>query len=177
MKYVVMTEGTCEKALIDVLIDRSIFSISVESLLYEQVFHARQIKNSLIERINQLPASEKISIIRIGDKLNDELYIPDEIVDRVKNCKKICIKPEFEILHLIQKKEDTNYIRKYKSKMKVSEYLYQIDCNYEKSYEYNYEFFDSLSDEEIKNIARTYSCTRSKVHSKDEGTLEELIKI
>ena len=48
MKYLVMTEGTCEKALIDVLIEKGLFSISVESLLYEQIFHARQIKVSLI---------------------------------------------------------------------------------------------------------------------------------
>lgn len=176
MKYVVMTEGTCEKALIDVLIEKNIFSLEVESLLYEQVFHARQIKNSLVERINQLPIDEKISIIRIGDTLTDELLIPDEIKDRVESCKKICIKPEFEILHLIQRKEDSKYIRKHKSKLKVSEYLYQIDCNYEKSYEYNYDFFVSLSNEEIKNIIHAYKCTRSKVHNKDEGTLEEMIK-
>lgn len=52
MKYVVMTEGTCEKALIDVLIKKGLFNISVESLLYEEIFHARQIKRSLIEKIN-----------------------------------------------------------------------------------------------------------------------------
>lgn len=176
MKYVVMTEGTCEKALIDVLIEKNIFSLEVESLLYEQVFHARQIKSSLIERINQLPNDEKIFIIRIGDALTDELYIPEEIMDRIECCKKICIKPEFEILHLIQRKENLKYIRKYKSRLKASEYLYQIDCNYEKTYEYNYDFFDSLSNEEIKSIIHTYNCTRSKVHNDDEGTLEELIK-
>ncbi len=41
MKYLVMTEGTCEKALIDVLIKKGIFSLPIESLLYEQIFHAR----------------------------------------------------------------------------------------------------------------------------------------
>lgn len=176
MKYLVMTEGTCEKALIDVLIKKGLFSLSIESLLYEQIFHARQIKNSIIERINQLPVSEKICIIRIGDTLTDELDIPNDIRDRVESCRKICIKPEFEILHLIYKKEDSNYIKKYKSKLKASEYLYQIDCNYEKSYDHNYDFFDSLSEEEIKNIIKLYTSKRSKVHNKDEGILESLIK-
>lgn len=171
-----MTEGTCEKALIDVLIEKGLFSISVESLLYEQIFHARQIKVSLIERINQLPVYEKICIIRIGDSLTDELYISEEIKDRVEKCVKICIKPEFEILHLIHKKEDSKYLKKYKSRFKASEYLFNIDCNYEKSYNYNYDFFDSLSNEEIREIINTYKCIRSKVHNKDEGTLEELIK-
>lgn len=176
MKYLIMTEGTCEKALIDVLIKKGIFSLPIELLLYEQVFHARQIKNSIIERINQLPVNEKICIIRIGDTLTDELYIPVEIRERVEGSMKICIKPEFEILHLIQKQEDLNYIRKYKSKLKASEYLYQIDCDYEKSYDYNYDFFDSLSKEEIKNVIKIYTIKRSKVHNKDEGILESLIK-
>lgn len=176
MKYVVMTEGACEKALIDVLIKKGLFNISVESLLYEEIFHARQIKRSLIEKINQLPYTEKIRIIRIGDSLTDELLIPQEIEERIEKCLKICIKPEFEILYLIHKNEDANYIRKYKSKSKPSEYLYQIDCNYEKTYEYNYDFFDALSNEEIKNIIKRYSFTRGKVHNKDEGLLESLIK-
>ena len=101
MKYLVMTEGTCEKALIDVLIKKGLFSLSIESLLYEQIFHARQIKNSIIERINQLPVSEKICIIRIGDTLTDELDIPNDIRDRVESCRKICIKPEFEIFRTL----------------------------------------------------------------------------
>lgn len=41
-----MTEGTCEKALIDVLIKKNLLIYPIDSLLYEQVFHARQIKNS-----------------------------------------------------------------------------------------------------------------------------------
>ena len=176
MKYLIMTEGTCEKALIDVLIEKELFSISVESLLYEQVFHARQIKNNLIERINQLPVNEMITILRIGDTLTDELVIPEEISDRVERCSKICIKPEFEILHLIYKEKDLDYIKKYKSKNKASEYLYQIDCKYEKSYEYNYNFFNSLSNAEIKNIINIYTLRRSKVHNKDEGLLESIMK-
>ena len=35
MKYIIMTEGTCEKALMDVLIKKEILNIPVESLLYE----------------------------------------------------------------------------------------------------------------------------------------------
>lgn len=176
MKYVVMTEGTCEKALIDVLLEKNIFNIPIESLLYEEIFHARQIKASLVEKINQLPCTEKIIIIRIGDSLTDELKIPEEIVDKVEKCLKICIRPEFEFLYLIYKKEEDNYIRKYKSKKKPSEYLQQIDCMYEKTYEYNYNFFKNLSNEEIKEMIKTYSCKRKQVHNKDEGLLENLIK-
>lgn len=176
MKYIIMTEGTCEKALIDVLICKGLFKIPIESLLYEQIFHARQIKSNLLERINQLPPQEKLHIIRIGDSLTDELIIPDDLEDRVEKCEKICIKPEFEMLYLIHKNEDINYIKKYKSKNKPSEYLKKIYCEYEKSYEYNYDYFDSLSKKEIKEIIHKYSCTRKLTHNKDEGLLESLIK-
>lgn len=176
MKYVVMTEGTCEKALIDVLIKKDIFKIPVDSLLYEEVFHARQIKGKLLEKINQLPYLEKIIIIRIGDKLSDELFIPQELEERIEVSLKICIKPEFEVLHLINSDADNNYFRKYKSKNKPSEYLCQIDCEYEKTYEYNYEYFDRLSSDKLKELIKKYSFSRRKSHKKDEGLLEDLIK-
>lgn len=175
MKYIIMTEETCEKALIDVLIKKGIFNIPNESLLYEEVFHARQINGKLLEKIYQLPHQETISIIRIGDLLTDELEIPNELKNRVEENLKICIKPEFEILHLIYEGKIDEYIGKYKSSKKASEYLYQIDKKYQKTYKYNYTFFDSLSNEEIRNLIKNYSLKRKHVHEKDEELLEKLI--
>ena len=171
-----MTEGTCEKALIDVLINKGIFKISVESLLYEDVFKARQIKGSLLEKINQLPFQETITIIRVGDKLSDDLFIPEDVKERIECCLKICIKPEFEILHLIHKEEEKKYLNKYKSKLKPSEYLHNIDCQYEKSYEYNYDYFNNISAFRLKEIIIKYSNIRKGVHKADEGLLEDYIK-
>ena len=175
MKYVIMTEGPCEKALIDVLIKKGIFNIPVESLLYEEVFHARQIKGKVLEKINQLPYQEKIFIIRIGDKLTDDLVIPDDLEDRVEDNIKICIKPEFEVLHLIYKGKLDEYIKKHKSSMKPSEYLSQIDKEYKKAYDYNYKYFDALTSEKIINVIKTYSSKRGGTHKKYEKFLEELI--
>ena len=176
MKYVIMTEGTCEKALIDVLINKDLFKIPVESLLYEEIFQARQIKGSLLEKINQLPYDEKIIIIRVGDKLSDNLAIPEEIQNKIEKQLKICIKPEFEILHLIHKNKANSYINKHKSCEKPSEFLHNIDCEYEKSYEYNYNYFNSISKSDLKRIIINYSKIRSKVHKKDEGLLENYIE-
>lgn len=157
-----MTEGTCEKAFIDVIIDKDLFVFPIKCLLYEQIFHARQINQKLIEKINQLPANEKITIIRIGDKLSDKLLIPEEIENKVVKCLKICIKPEFEILHLIFQKEDSKYIRNYKSKFKPSEYLHSIDCKYEKSYEYNYSFFNKIPNKDLIFLIKEYSNKKKK---------------
>ena len=173
-----MTEGTCEQALLNVLIDKAIFKYPVESLLYEEIIHARQIKGngSLLEKINQLPRDEKISIIRVGDKLSENFSIPKEIKTRVLDNRKICIKPEFEILHLLFLKEDENYHNKYKSKEKASEYLQRICSDYRKTYNYNYKFFNNLSANELKSLIKVYSIKRHKVHDKDEETLDCLIK-
>ena len=176
MKYIIMTEGTCEKAFIDVIIDKDLFVFPIKCLLYEQIFHARQINQKLIEKINQLPANEKITIIRIGDKLSNKLLIPEEIENKVVKCLKICIKPEFEILHLIFQKEDSKYIRNYKSKFKPSEYLHSIDCKYEKSYEYNYSFFNKIPNKDLIFLIKEYSNKRKKVHNNDELLLEEILK-
>lgn len=175
MKYVIMTEGTCEKALMDVLIKKEILNIPVESLLYEEVFHARQIKGKLLEKIYQLPYQEKIFIIRIGDTLTDELDVPDDLEDRVEEKIKICIKPEFEILHLIYKGKLDEYIKKHKTSAKPSEYLSQIDKEYKKAYGYNYKYFDSLTNDEIIEVIKIYSSKRKGAHKKDEKFLEELI--
>lgn len=176
MKYLIMTEGTCEKAFVDVLVEKELLFVPEDMLLYEQIFHARQIKTSLVEMINQLPPQQKVVIIRIGDKLSDELIIPDELKDRIVECLKICIKPEFEILHLISRNEERKYLRKHKSSVKASTYLHNIDCKYEKSYEYNYSFFSNISQNDLLSLIRKYTKLRKNVHKSDELVLEYIIK-
>lgn len=135
MKYLIMTEGTCEKALLDVMKEKGLLFYDVIELLYEDIHHARQINNRLIEMINQLPINEQITIIRIGDKLNDELKIPIDLIDRIHKILKICIKPEFEILHIIFYKKFTKY-NSIKRKIKPSEYVLTFCKEYKKSYIY-----------------------------------------
>lgn len=74
MKYLILTEGTDEKALFDVLLERKIFKYPKTDLLLEEIFHCRQLKNKplLIDAIKLLPSKEKVSIVRIGDKLSDK---------------------------------------------------------------------------------------------------------
>ena len=108
--------------------------------------------------------------------MSDKLLIPEEIENKVVKCLKICIKPEFEILHLIFQKEDSKYIRNYKSKFKPSEYLHSIDCKYEKSYEYNYSFFNKIPNKDLIFLIKEYSNKRKKVHNNDELLLEEILK-
>jgi len=78
-----MTEGPTDKAFIEVLIKKRLFKCAYEDMLDERIFHARQIKGQLVAIINTLPSGEKISVLRIGDKLKDRLKVPKEIEHRV----------------------------------------------------------------------------------------------
>ena len=42
-------------------------------MLYEEIHRSRQIKGDLVAKIEQLPPNEKVTVIRLGDKLSDEL--------------------------------------------------------------------------------------------------------
>ena len=45
-------------------------------------------------------------MLRIGDKLGDELKIPREYKGKIKDIRKYCTKPELEMLLLISENKD-----------------------------------------------------------------------
>lgn len=169
-----MTEGSCEKALIDILLARGILVFTYSDLLYQQVFHARQISTKLLEMINQLPVSEKIAIVRIGDKLSDELDIT-EIDERVESNEKVCIKPEFEILHTIKEGLFDDYL-KIKSKKKVSDFYREHNPHYKKSYTINEKYFNAMSNVELHLLLNEYDKKRKGAHNKNELTLSSFMR-
>lgn len=175
MKYLIMTEGTCEKAVLDVFIEKKILKYKIDDLLYEEIHHARQIKGDLLEKINQLPSKEKIQIIRIVDKSNNVLKIPKEIKEKIQSIKTICIKPEFEILYIIYLNKYNEYMKN-KSFEKPSSFLYKNFKEYKKHYQFNYDFFISLTIDEIYLILNEYNKIRYKTHKEDEYSLTSLIK-
>ena len=170
-----MTEGKCEEALLNLLLERGLLIYNFEDLLYETIFHERQIKQSTVEKINQLPYTEKITIIRVGDKLSDKLSIPKEIKNRIIECVKLCIKPEFEILHIINEGKLKEY-EKVKSSMKPCEFIHEFLKNYRKTYEYNYDYFNNFSNPKLIELIKKYSNKRSGTHQTDEKELLDYLK-
>ena len=172
--------------------EKNILLFEVNDLLYEEIFKARQLEQSLISKINQLPLNEKVTIIRIGDKLSDELRIPLDVKNKVVSIEKVCIKPEFEILYIIWNNEVEKY-NKQKSNEKPSEYIYHIIDDYQKSYKYNYEFsilrsitrpsrhlvklsFSNLTEKELKFLIKQYDIKRLGTHTSFEKSLLSIIK-
>jgi len=142
MKYLILTEGECELGLINVLLEKNMMIYSFDDLVYERAYHERQLTDKIKERINSLPYDEKITIIRIGDKLTDSINIPPEYKEKIVEQIKVCTKPEFEILHIIHKKKINEFIHR-KTEIYASEYLKSIDKTYKKTRDYNYNYFNS----------------------------------
>lgn len=144
-------------------------------LLYNEIYHLRQLNVSTYEKIAQLNPNEQITIIRIGDKLDDKLEIDEEYRQRIKSCEKICIKPEFEMLHIIHEDEFDNFIKQ-KSKTKPCNYLKTIIKGYEKTYCFNYNYFNDMSDTEIKTLIKEYSKLRGRAHKKKTKNLGDILR-
>lgn len=106
-----MCEGSNEKAVIDLLIDDNKLFISRKNLLNREVFVCRQIcKTPSVVNALRIYDSE-VFIFRIGDKLNDEFVIPKEFQNKINkvNIKKLCTKPEIEMLLIINQKKVKEY--------------------------------------------------------------------
>lgn len=170
-----MTEGECEKGILDAILEKNLLKYEQQELFYEQIFHLRQIRDKQIIMFNQLPKNEMVTIIRVGDTLTDELKIPRDIKNKVVEIIDIYTKPELEMIYIIHKNKFNEFI-KIKSKVKASIFLKQIDDTYEKTYDYHYNYFMNLSNEEIYNLLKKYDLKRGKTHAKKDTSLSYLLK-
>ena len=171
-----MTEGSCENALIDVLLERKLLIFEESQLLYEEIYNERQITKKIEEKINQLSIDEKIDIYRIGDKFTDKLTIPENVKRKINDVINVCTKPELEILHIINSGHYNDFIKQ-KSVKKPSEYYKELDKHYNKTYEYQYSYFNNFTNKEILNLLQNYKTKRGKINDKDNSlTLYDIVK-
>lgn len=171
-----MTEGSDEKALVDVLIEKGMLKFDIKELLYEQVFHKRQIDDELLSRIMILPHEDKVVVFRVGDKLSDKFDIrKKDIPNKIIDVKKICTLPELEMLFIINE-HLLDEFTKNKSSSSPSEFYKSKNKKYKKQAAFVKEYFENMSVKQIKQLLKRYSEKRGKVHSKDEHTLLDLVK-
>jgi len=174
MKYMILLEGKSEKALVDVIIDKNLFKIDLQDMLDERPFLNRQIDGSLLVMIRQLPIDEKISIIRIGDKMTDILKIPKDIREKVLSVEKYATLPEFEILLIINEGLYKSY-DKVKSKMKPKIFSKKEikfkGVKYNNTYKWISSYFTNV---DIKELLLKYK--KISKHEKKDKYLVDLVK-
>ena len=177
MNYIlIMTEGTDELAFVNVLLDRGILKFKREELLMEDIYHARQITGELIGYIQLLPSGDTVSIYRVGDKLNDKLKIPKNILsNKILASYDISTTPEFEVLFLLNEKIYDEYL-KFKTTKKPSEFYKEHNKKYSKQVTFVKDYFECMSNDEIINLIDLYIAKHGKAHKQSQLTLKEIIK-
>lgn len=101
MKLLIMCEGPNELEVIRMLLEENKLVFSEDDLLGLVPYHARQIASFSVVQLNLNMYQEQVEILRIGDKLNEELKIPRNYRDKIASVKKYCTKPELEMLFII----------------------------------------------------------------------------
>lgn len=178
MKYLVLTEGTDEKALFDVLLKKGIFRYSEDELLSKQIFHCRQLKTKpeISDMIRQLPYEEKVSAIRIGDKLTDKFTVPKEFKQKIQETNDYHTTPEFEILLIIQENLYNTYLKfKLHPKEFAKKYVNYKGNSYDCTYQWIFDYFNHLSNESIIKLFEEYDNKRKRAH-RNLKSVSELIK-
>lgn len=175
MKYLVMTEGTCELGMLNALLENNMLFFDYDDLLFEDIYHARQLTDRLLLMIDQLGPEAEINIIRVGDKLSDILVIPPDYKNIITKEYKVCTKPELEMMFIVNEGYAKDY-SKHKSKMKPSEYYKSKNSKYQKTKIYYSDYFSQLKHDEVYHMYKMYDKNRIRIHSEDEKSLSWLLK-
>lgn len=177
MKYLIMCEGPNELEVIKILLNHDCLKFTEDDLLGLVPYHARQIKSSGIVQtaLNMYPG--EVKVLRIGDKLNEKLQIPDEYQEKIVAVEKYCTKPELEML-LIISEGLTKEFEKIKSKEKAKTFAKEnIKCG-RRAYKNDTSFYTAYYDnnpELLVNSIKEYRHIKGS-HNKDEHYLAELLK-
>ena len=91
MKYLIMCEGPNELEIIKMLLEQDEMILDSDDLLNLVPFHARQIGSNAAVRAALNIYHGELKVLRIGDKLSDELKIPKLYKEQIIDVKKYFI--------------------------------------------------------------------------------------
>lgn len=118
---------------------------------------------------------DKLTILRIGDTMNDELKIPKEYKDKIIEVKKYCTKPELEMLIIIAEGLAKEYDKR-KSKTSPKAFCKEIVKFNGKKYDNATAFYENYFHDCVKRKAAIKEYQRTHRHANDEYYLAELLK-
>ncbi len=177
MKYLVMCEGSNEKKIMELLLMHDKLKLRQEDLVGLSVYHARQIATSAAVQANLRIYGGEVSVLRIGDKMSDQLKIPAEFRTQIKDVRKYCTLPELEILLIISEKmfKEYNKGKSYRHpKQFAKEYITHNKVKYKGATEF-YEQYYGVDISKLVHAIREYK-QRNHSHKEDEHYLVELLK-
>lgn len=177
MKYLIMCEGSNELEIIRMLLEHDKLIFTEDDLLNLVPYHARQINNNAAVKTALNLYHGEVQVLRIGDKLTDELKIPKKYKGQITEIKKYCTKPELEMLLIISEQQEVLF-EKVKSSMSpktfAKEYVVHNRIRYDNSTSFYRKYYDERIDL-LLNAIKRYKHLKGK-HQKDELYLADLLK-
>ncbi len=177
MKYLVMCEGPNEVVIMELLLNNNLLKFDKNDLIGLEVYHARQLVPYLISQI-MLYNSSNFKIIRIGDKLSDNLKIPSKL-KHILNKNQIIdchTHSELEMLLIVNNNLFDKY-NKVKSKIKAKDFAKEnIVYNgkkYDNSSQFWYDYYSFNIHSLVKDIKK---CGKIGKKKKKEIFLKDLLK-
>ena len=176
MKILIMCEGPNELKIINLLLDNDKLRFTRDDLLDMRPFHARQLLSPQLKPALDAYHGE-LAIYRVGDTLTDSLKIPKDWSSVIVEQRKICTKPELEMLLIIATQQVAEY-SKTKSKIRPKTFCKQhVEYNhhrYDNTTVYYDIFFGTRIDLLVDAIIE-YRRTHGS-HKSDEGYLFDLLR-
>lgn len=165
-------EGSAEMAVIRVLLENDLLKFTEEDLINPNDMLLRN-GREFSGRYLGARYPEKVKIFYIHDSHHEKFVLP-KMTKQKAEVFNVITAPEIEILHIIDQDCHDTYRQIFKSKLKPSEFCKQkLRINYSKSYQYNYDYWNSKPKNLVKAI-KEYDRVTSK--PKGELNLSDLLK-
>ena len=163
---VVECEGPSEAALINKLLDDNLLIFNRKDILDRRPIHFRQPK-TIAPLINILPPEEEILFYRVGDTQKEEFDLSCfPLREQYMTVKKVCTKPEIEILIIINENLYQQYLKVYR-RFKPKQFV--------KAYIKNYvDFYNYIETHDLRSAIAKYK--KLKNHKKEEMYLDDILK-
>lgn len=178
MKLLIMCEGANELEVVRILLENDCLNFTEDDLVNLTPYHARQIATSaqIKAALNIYPGND-VKVLRIGDKQSDNLKIPREYRDKIRDVEKYCTKPELEILLIIAEGLYSEY-DKVKSSISPKEFAKQNIKYNRKRYDNSSKFYRNYFGDDVSLLVAAIKEYKRlhKAHKNDEWYLADLLK-
>lgn len=177
MKLLIMCEGPNELEIIRILLENNKLKFTEDDLLGLTPYHARQISsNAQVRTALNIYSGQDVIVIRIGDKQNEKLKIPNVYQDKIIAVEKYCTKPELEML-LIIAENLVDEFEKNKSSKKPKEFAKEHICCGRKHYNNSTQFYREYFGNNVPLLVSSIKKYKQiHAHSKDEQYLADLLR-
>ncbi len=119
-------EGSAEKAIIDLLLDRDLIVFNRHDMLEGDYITTRSARIFQSRYLNREYGDRLIKVVRLLDSENDEFNIQQPYQSKISYVSNHYTKPEIEILVIIAFEKYEEYSNKYGNQLKASEYCRNI---------------------------------------------------